>query len=270
MTTRAVILAAGRGTRMRVPAGGETLSPEQSELADRGLKMLIPIAGRPFLVWSLDALAAASIEDVCIVIGPHTEEVRAYIADVHSPPVRLSLAWQAEPTGSASALLAAESFTADAPFLVVNGDNLYTADVLRELAAARGPALVGYSVAGLLEGGIPADRIRAFALLRTGPDGTLMEIVEKPTPEETASMPDARVSMTCWRFEPSIFRACREVSPSVRGELELPDAVNREIERGVRFTVLPSSAPVADLSRREDILRVERLLACGRFGREAR
>jgi dTDP-glucose pyrophosphorylase len=262
-TRTAVVLAAGRGSRMREASMADTaLTPEQRDLAEKGLKMLIPIGGRPFLAWSLDTLAAAGMTDVCIVIGPHTREVRERLENHDAPRLTLRFATQPEPLGSAHAVLAAEQCVGDAPFVLINGDNLYPPADLRRLASAGQPALIGYSSAGLLRGGIPPERIRAFALLDVDDRHCLRRIVEKPSDDEAAALgADAPVSMTCWRFEPTIFDACRNVPPSARGELELPDAVMALIASGERFLVLPSDSAVPDLSRRGDVVRVEQLVS---------
>jgi glucose-1-phosphate thymidylyltransferase len=64
--------------------------------------------------------------------------------------------------------------------------------------------------------------------------------------------------MNCWRFSPRIFEACRAIQPSVRGELELPDAVQYSIDRlGESYRVLLSDAGVLDLSTRADVARVQ-------------
>ena len=64
------------------------------------------------------------------------------------------------------------------------------------------------------------------------------------------------VSMNCWRFDARIFDACRDVAPSPRGEVELPQAVMLAIERGVPFRAIPATGPVLDLSRRADAAAV--------------
>jgi glucose-1-phosphate thymidylyltransferase len=89
-------------------------------------------------------------------------------------------------------------------------------------------------------------------------DGVLTGIVEKPDPATRRELgARALVSMTCWRFEPTIFEACRAIAPSVRGEYEIPDAVSHATERlGVSFQVAAVREPVLDLSRREDIAAV--------------
>jgi glucose-1-phosphate thymidylyltransferase len=67
--------------------------------------------------------------------------------------------------------------------------------------------------------------------------------------------------MNCWRFDPRIFEACRAVTPSVRGELELPAAVGLAVGRGVRFKVVPAAGPVLDLSQRADAPDIARRLS---------
>ena len=118
------------------------------------------------------------------------------------------------------------------------------------------------------DGNIPAERIARFALLDVDGSGALRRIVEKPTDADAVRLGDsAPVSMNSWLFTAEIFAACRAVPLSARGELELPQAVQWAIERqGARFTVVPSSAPVLDLSGRDDIASVAERLA----GREVR
>jgi glucose-1-phosphate thymidylyltransferase len=258
-----ILLAAGRGTRMR-EAADIALSAEQSAAADRGLKVLVPIHGRPYLAYVLDEVAAAGFEEVCLVVGPDRDgapdPVRAAAAALDSP-LRVHFAEQPEPRGSADALLAAEAAVQDAPFVVLNADNIYPADVLRRLRALDVPGLAAFDSDALVRASnIPPERLAAFALVREQ-RGWLAEIVEKPAAEDRDRLAGALVSMTCWRFDRSIFDACRAIRPSVRGELELPDAVALALRQGTRFRVVRVHGGVLDLSRREDIPALERILA---------
>ena len=177
--------------------------------------------------------------------------------------------------GTADAVLSAESFAQEAPFLVLNADNYYPVDVLRALVALDGPGLPAFRRSTLIEqSNIDAERIRSFALLTVDETGTLVDILEKPDPATFAryfgddaidgrhEIHDVRVSMNCWRFGPSIFTACRSIELSPRGELELPNAVRYAVRvMGERFRAIPVDAGVLDLSRREDIAEVERRLS---------
>ena len=70
------------------------------------------------------------------------------------------------------------------------------------------------------------------------------------------------VSMNLWSFSPAIYEACRRTQPSVRGELELQDAVRIAMsELGERFRVVPSTDGVLDLSSRGDIESVAAVLS---------
>src|SRR5262249_52525973 len=131
---QAVVLAAGRGTRMRAAASAD-LSPAQRAMAERGLKAMVPV-GRPFLDYVLSGLADAGLHRVCLVIGPAHQEVRDYYTGPGRPVrVRLEFAEQLEPLGTADAVLAAEGFAGNAPVVVVNSDNLYPGSALQALRA---------------------------------------------------------------------------------------------------------------------------------------
>jgi len=256
---KAVVLARGLGRRMREAAPGTALDPAQEAAAAQGIKGMVPI-GRPFLDYLLSALADAGFEEVCLVIGPEHHAVREYYQTPgRSSRIAVRFAVQEEPRGTADAVLAAETFAGGEHFLVCNSDNYYPPSVLAELRALSGPGLAGFARGALVGlSNIPAARINQFALLVTGPGGILEDVIEKPDPATAERLGlRARVSMNAWVFDHHIFEACRSVTPSIRGELELQDAVRYAIRRlGVRFQVVPVAAGVLDLSRREDIAAV--------------
>src|SRR6187431_2453010 len=104
---------------MRAPDPGARLSGEQRRAADAGSKAMIPVHGRPFLDYVLSALADAGIADVALVVAPDHDAIEAHYA-AH-PPTRVALGFvvQAEPHGTANAVLATERWTAGAPFLAM-------------------------------------------------------------------------------------------------------------------------------------------------------
>ncbi|MBL8982757.1 MAG: nucleotidyltransferase family protein [Gemmatimonadetes bacterium] len=268
-TRKAVILARGLGSRMRRADAEATLDAAQAKAADAGLKAMIPI-GRPFLDYVISALADAGITDVCLVIGPEHDGIRAHYA-TGLTRARVHFAVQAEPRGTADAVAAAERFAGPDTFLVLNADNYYPVEAYRRLAASGGAGLVGFDAHALVrEGNIPADRVRAFALVTVEDGGEaapgsaqLASIVEKPDADTYARLaPVSLVSMNLWSFTPTIFAACRRVTPSVRGELELQDAVRiARDELHERFAVIPFAGGVLDLSHRGDIPAVAAALA---------
>jgi glucose-1-phosphate thymidylyltransferase len=260
--TKVVILAAGQGTRMRRSNGDVQLSKQQAAVADKGVKALIPV-GRPFLDYVLTRVADAGCREVCLVVGPQHDEIRAYYSQVVKNRLQIAFAVQQTPLGTADALAAAANFVGSDPFLVLNSDNCYPTPAIRILRLATGNAVVGFDRTTLIhEGAIAAERIAQFAILEPDDNGFLKRIVEKPAPDALADLrPPILVSMNCWRFGPEIFQACRMIGRSPRGEYEIPDAVMCSLRSlNQRYRVLACNEVVLDLSRRSDIASVTQRL----------
>ena len=253
--SKAVVLAAGRGTRMRREVPGAVLDEAQRRAAEQGLKGLIPFHGHPYLSFVLSALADGGISEVCLVVPPGEDPIRAHFEKVHTERLRLHFAVQERPEGTAHALLAAEPFAAGEPFLLINSDNYYPPGAVAATMALEGSGMAGFRRETLVErGNIPPERVAAYALVSTDPDGFIDEIVEKPGAADIARLEGhAWISMTCWRFLPSVFAAARRVPRSARGEYELPDAVALQVREGERYRVVAVDEPVLDLSSRADV-----------------
>lgn len=261
-TTKAVIMARGLGSRMRAAAAAG-LTADQASAADAGVKGMIPI-GRPFLDFVMSALADAGITDVCLVIGPeHTRMRDYYEREVPLTRVRVHFAIQEKPLGTADAVIAAEVFAAGEHVLVLNSDNYYPVHTLRALRVLGAAGVAAFERDALLRlSNIDADRIAKFSVVRIDARGNLQEIIEKPDERTIASLGnDVYVGMNSWSLPPQIYDACRRITPSVRGELELQDAVNYARDAmGVHFKVLQFHDGVLDLSSRGDIASVAEAL----------
>jgi glucose-1-phosphate thymidylyltransferase len=124
----AVVMAAGEGRRLR-------------PLTERYAKPVLPIDGRPVLATLLRELAAAAVRRVWLVSGHLAEQVEALAGDGSGFGVEVSNVRQAEPLGSADAVLRALRAGAAPPVLVVAADTVFTAgDVSHFAAAAHGSA----------------------------------------------------------------------------------------------------------------------------------
>jgi glucose-1-phosphate thymidylyltransferase len=268
----------GSGERGRPVAA---LTPAQAEAAAAGAKGLMPIGGHALLDYVLHELADGGLTDVVFVVAPGDPAIRdRYTRD--APPKRLKVhfAEQAEPRGTADALLAAQKTlqgiaisdaqrqrgtqaNAPWPFLMLNADNLYPAPSVAALVALNGPGLIAYDADALVSlGQFPQERVLSFALLELTPDDTLVSIVEKPPAGHPLAMARERwVSMNLWRFDTTILADCAGVAPSPRGELELADAVRGAIARGIRFHAIRQGVAVLDLSSRGDVAVVTAALA---------
>ena len=256
-TTRAVILARGLGTRMRKADDTAALDAAQSAAADSGVKGMIPI-GRPFMDYLISALADAGFAEVCLVIGPDHAMVRDYYErEVVTSRVRVAFAIQQLPLGTADAVLAVESFAEGEPFVVINSDNYYPVSALAELQRRDVPALIAFERSALTTlGNVPAERAPRFGALEIDAEGYLERIVATP-PGSGDNAVEIYASLNCWLFTHDIFRACRAVGKSARGELELPQAVQLAIREGwMRFEAVRVREGVLDMSSRGDIASV--------------
>ncbi len=253
--TKAVILARGLGTRMRAVDTSSELDSAQEKIAELGIKTMIPIVGnRTFLDFVTDNLRDAGFTDICLVIGDEHEILKDYCRRKG-----LSFAIQDKPLGTANAVLSAETFVGQNElFLVLNSDNLYPVNALRNLREENHVGLIGFERKSLIaKSNISAEKIEKFAVIEFNENNYLTKVVEKP---ETVAE-NSFVSMNAWMFSDKIFHACRNIKLSARKEFEITDAVQFAIENlGEKFKVVKSNEGVLDLSSRADIEKVKEKL----------
>lgn len=256
---RAVILAAGRGTRLQAGADQPGLADDVRAAAEAGLKQMLPILGRAYIDYVLDPLVRAGLRELCFVVRPGRTALHDHIeALAAAGGLNVQLVDQPQPCGTADALTRAEPFVAGEPFVMINSDNVYPREAIDALCRAGEPSLIGFAAGALARGNIAADRLGSFATLQVDAQNRLVDIVEKPG---LAPAEDAMLSMNCWRFDADIFAACRAVTLSPRGEYELPDAVRRwQRDTGRSMRVIACDEPVLDLTALADIPALEGLL----------
>ena len=233
---KGLILSGGKGTRLR-------------PITHTSAKQLVPVANKPVLFYGIEAMAQAGIHEIGIIIAPETgEEIRVAAGDGSRFGVTLSYILQDEPAGLAHAVLTAESFLGDSPFVMYLGDNLLQGgigDVVTTFSEDQPDALI------LLT---PVADPENYGVAELS-DGAVVRLVEKPAEPRTDL---ALVGV--YMFTACVHDAARAIKPSGRGELEITDAIQWLVDEGRRVQPHIVDGWWKDTGRLEDMLAANRLV----------
>ncbi|WP_254768937.1 UTP--glucose-1-phosphate uridylyltransferase AglF [Salinilacihabitans rarus] len=233
---QAVVLAAGRGTRLR-------------PLTEDKPKALVEVDGQPIVEDVFDNLVEIGADELIVVVGYMKEQIIERYGDAYEG-VPITYAHQREQLGLAHAILQAEPHVDD-EFVLMLGDNVFRAnlgDVINRQREERADA------AFLVEE-VPYEEASRYGVLDTNEYGEIVEVMEKP------DEPPSNLVMTgFYTFTPAIFHACHLVQPSDRGEYELPDAIDLLIQSGRTIDAIRMDGWRIDVGYPDDRDRAEELL----------
>lgn len=230
---RAVVLAAGRGTRMR-------------ELTADLPKPMIEVRGKPVLQHIVEGLHDAGVRDFLIVVGYHGDTVRNFLGDGSRYDISIQYATQTVQDGTGRVVDLARDFVRDTPFVLSYGDILVDSTNYKRVVS------------------LP-ENVEAIVTVTRGEDVSkggavylneqmdLVDIREKSTPDRTTS---SWYNAGLYAFRSSIFEFTAQLKLSPRGEYELTDAIRALAQSGKKIKAFELTGEWADVRDPEVLARL--------------
>jgi len=210
---KAIILAAGRGSRMKA-------------LTDDRPKCMVELQGRALIDWQIDALRTGGIDEIAVVTGYRREALLSRrLVEFHNAH------W--ETTNMVSSLACAHEWLESAPCIVSYSDIFYSPAAVRSLVDSHADMAITYDVNWrLLWTGRFGDPLLDAETFRIGPDGSVLEIGNKP-----ASVEDVQGQyMGLLRFTPSAWKEIQKIrdlmAPEEQDRMHMTGTLQKVIEAG--------------------------------------
>jgi dTDP-glucose pyrophosphorylase len=226
---KAVILAAGKGTRMK-------------ELTNELPKPMLRVQGKPILEHILEGLILANIREICLVTGWHAEVIEDYFGDGSRWGVRIQTVRQTVQDGTGRAAEPAKAFVGEDDFLLTYGDILVKPETYQHMLAR----FQEKPFSGLITVTAGED-VTKGAINFFDQEFCLARLVEKPSPAQLEVLrtegwlkpgDPAWYNAGVYVFKPQVFDYTARLQKSPRGEYELTDAITAMVNDGLKIAGL--------------------------------
>jgi len=246
---KAIILAAGKGTRMK-------------ELTNELPKPMLRVDGKPILEHIVEGVLAAGIHEIFLVTGYRAETIEAYFGDGAKWGARVVYGRQAVQDGTGRAAEVAREFAGDSPFLLTYGDILVRPETYaRMVARYRSGCFAGVLTVA------PGEDVTKGAVVCFDEQFCLKALVEKPSPAQLEKLERDGLlqrGQPLWYnagiyiFRPRLFDFTARLQKSPRGEYELTDAIVAMKEAGHKLAGLAIEGRWVDVRDPEILAGLQR------------
>lgn len=230
---KGLILCAGRGTRLHPFSFSQP-------------KTLLPVANQPILHYCIRKLLEIGVTDIGIVFHPSQTEIPEFVGDGSQYRVSISYIKQQQPLGIANAVLLAQPFIKNDPFILLLGDNLLldSLDKLQQtFLSTRSDGVVMLS---------EVERPQDYGIAEVN-DDRIVSLEEKPKhPKSSLAVIGA------YLFTSPIFDCIANLKPSARGEYEITDGIQEMIDRGYNISHTTTVGKYSDVGTVERWLQANR------------
>jgi dTDP-glucose pyrophosphorylase len=245
---KAIILAAGKGTRMR-------------ELTQELPKPMLRVQGKPILEHIVEGLILAGIRDIFIVTGWHAEVIEQHFGDGGKWGARIEFGRQLVQDGTGKAPELAKSFIGDSPFLLTYGDILVHPETYAQMVTRFGSG----NFAGVITV-TPGEDVTKGGLNFFDGQFCLNRLVEKPSPAQVEQLrregwlkpgQPGWYNAGIYIFQPALFDFTARLQKSRRGEYELTDAISALVAAGQKLAGLEIQGRWVDVRDPEVLAKLE-------------
>jgi len=207
---KGVILVGGYGTRLE-------------PLTYISNKHLLPIYNKPMIEYGLAALRDAGIREVCAVLGGEkADQVMKYLGDGFRYGVSISYVWQGEPKGVGHAISCAKNFVGNEKFIVYLADNIFETGVMSLVKNFENSGCDAYLLLKEVE------HPERYGVVEFDKNGKIIGLEEKPKQSKSKW-----IISGAYGFKPIVFNVIDELRPSWRGEIEITEAIDKMVKKGL-------------------------------------